>query len=169
MYYITTKRILPTHCRLNLIPYVFLTLWLFSVLKQQRDVHLIAEFLETLRAFGCTDEDILIQKYCIFFLLIFFSFFLLISIYFPIMVTGRWEVYCPCNKRGDFGTRLRIRTGGWWYCIIFADLTTDIFLAALFIHRTYHATMCGAQALLAHKYRGKYTVCDYGTEFTFLI
>jgi hypothetical protein len=34
----------------------------FGVHIQQRDVHLIAEFIESLRCFGCTDNDELVKK-----------------------------------------------------------------------------------------------------------
>ena len=46
-------------------PYIFEILkyaFYFPRPKQQRDVHLVAEFLETLRAFGCKDEDPLIRR-----------------------------------------------------------------------------------------------------------
>eukprot|EP01041_Mallomonas_annulata_P006834 gene6834-13842_t len=71
---------------------------------QQRDIHLIAEFVETLRAFGCSDNDILIQR----------GMRALLSMQ---QESGIWD---PSDEP----------------------------------YRTYHATMCGAQALLAHKYRG---------------
>lgn len=72
---------------------------------QQKDVHLIAEFVEVLRCFGCDDHD-------------------------PLILQGMKVL-------------LQLQTvGGIW------DYTVDD------PYRTYHATMCGAQALLAHKFRG---------------
>ena len=71
-----------------------------------RDVHLIAEFVESLRCFGCSDDDPLIRQ----------------------------------------GMRVLLdkqTSQGLW------DDTGN-----LEPYRTYHATMCSAQALLAHKFRG---------------
>lgn len=73
---------------------------------QQRDVHLIAEFVESLRCFGCVDTDPLIQK----------GMSSLLSLQCD---SGIWD-----DTDGEDP------------------------------YRTYHATMCGAQALLAHRYRG---------------
>lgn len=67
-------------------------------------MHLIAEFVETLRAFGCTDDDSIIER--------------------------GLKALLACQEES-----------GIW------DVSDDPY-------RTYHATMCGAQALLAHKYRG---------------
>jgi len=72
---------------------------------QQRDVHLTAEFVESLRCFGCGDDDALIRK----------------------------------GMRALLA--LQTESGVW-------DPTEDD------PYRTYHATMCGAQALLAHRFRG---------------
>lgn len=74
---------------------------------QQRDVHLIAEFVESLRCFGCGDDDVLIRK----------------------------------GMRALIA--LQTESGIW-------DPSEDDH------YRTYHATMCGAQALLAHRFRGIY-------------
>jgi hypothetical protein len=75
-------------------------------LPQQRDIHLIAEFVESLRCFGCSDEDPLIRK--------------------------------------GIRTLLELQTeNGIW------DPTDDE------PYRTYHATMCAVQALLAHRFRGE--------------
>ena len=75
----------------------------FDIHIQQRDVHLIAEFTETLRSFGCDDKDELIQK----------GIRTLLSLQDE---NGIWD-----DTDGNDP------------------------------YRTYHATMCGAQALLAHK------------------
>lgn len=71
-----------------------------------RDVHLIAEFVESLRCFGCTDDDPLIRQ----------------------------------GMRALLDSQA---AQGIWDDTDNADN-----------YRTYHATMCGAQALLAHKFRG---------------
>ncbi|CAM9132428.1 unnamed protein product, partial [Ectocarpus fasciculatus] len=76
----------------------------FDIHLQQRDVHLIAEFMECMRCFGCRDDNDLI-------------------------------------KRGTSALLgLQLDNGIW-------DPSDEPY-------RTYHATMCGAQALLAHRYRG---------------
>lgn len=76
----------------------------FDIHLQQRDVHLIAEFMECLRCFGCKDDNDFI-------------------------------------KRGTNALlALQLDNGIW-------DPSDEPY-------RTYHATMCGAQALLAHRYRG---------------
>ena len=71
-----------------------------------RDVHLIAEFVESLRCFGCTDDDPLIRQG-------------MRALLDSQSVQGIWDD---------------------------TDNTDP--------YRTYHATMCGAQALLAHNFRG---------------
>ena len=71
-----------------------------------RDVHLIAEFVESLRCFGCTDDDPLVRE----------GMRALLDSQTPL---GIWDDTKNANP-----------------------------------YRTYHATMCGAQALLAHKFRG---------------
>ena len=74
-------------------------------------------------------------------------------------------LYWLCRQSRAFGTPQRMtHIGGWsWYMetVYYSDRlraccsnTMSSSAANILIHRTYHATMCGAQALLAHRFRG---------------